>query len=97
MQRLGAAGWYSGSRPNGMTNTETILMKHAEDALNEALRQTNNFFENDWKTYKTRLEDVFGNGPFTIIRRHCTQYIIIRHIQMKTYKAGNEYQFKTVG
>ncbi len=58
MQRLRSASWYSGSRPNGMTNTETLLMKHAKDALTEALMQTNNFFENEWKTYKTRLEEV---------------------------------------
>ena len=58
MQRLGSASWYSGSRPNGMTTTETVLMKHAKDALTEALLQTNNFFENEWKTYKTRLEQV---------------------------------------
>jgi hypothetical protein len=58
MQRLGAASWYSESRPNGMTPTETLLMKHAKDALNGALIETNTFFDNDWKTYKARLEQV---------------------------------------
>jgi hypothetical protein len=58
MQRIGAASWYSGSRPNGMTATEMLLMKHAKDALNEALIETNTFFDNDWKTYKAQLEQV---------------------------------------
>ena len=58
MQRIGAASWYSGSRPNGMTVTEILLMKQAKDALNGALIETNTFFDNDWKTYKARLEQV---------------------------------------
>ena len=58
MQRLRSANWYSGSRPNGMTNTETLLMKHAKDALDGALKQTNDFFEKEWKAYKTKLEQV---------------------------------------
>ncbi|MFT5982075.1 MAG: hypothetical protein ACI9RM_000501, partial [Ulvibacter sp.] len=68
MQRLGSAGWYSGSRPNGITNTETLLMKHAKDALNEALRQTNSFFENEWKIYKTRLEQA-KVSPFKDLKK----------------------------
>lgn len=68
MQRLGAASWYSGSRPNGLTRTETLLMKHAKDALNDALEQTNNFFDNDWKTYKTRLEEV-KVSPFKDLKK----------------------------
>ena len=58
MQRLGSAGWYSGSRPNGMTKTETLLMKHAKDALADALMQTNSFFEKEWLVYKTQLEKI---------------------------------------
>ena len=58
MQRLGSAGWYSGSRPNGMTKTETLLMKHAKDALADALIQTNSFFEKEWMVYKTQLEKI---------------------------------------
>ena len=58
MQRLGSAGWYSGSRPNGMTKTETLLMKHAKDALADALMQTNSFFEKEWMVYKTQLEKI---------------------------------------
>jgi hypothetical protein len=68
MQRLGSAGWYSGSRPNGMTNTETLLMKHAKDALNDALMQTNNFFDTDWKIYKTRLEQA-KVSPFKNLKK----------------------------
>ena len=58
MQRLGSAGWYSGSRPNGMTKTETLLMEHAKDALADALIQTNSFFEKEWLVYKTQLEKI---------------------------------------
>lgn len=58
MQRLGSAGWYSGSRPNGMTKTETLLMKHAKDALADALIQTNSFFEKEWMVYRTQLEKI---------------------------------------
>jgi hypothetical protein len=68
MQRLGSASWYSGSRPNGMTKTETLLMKHAKDALNEALLQTNSFFENEWKTYKTKLEKI-NVSPFKNLKK----------------------------
>jgi photosystem II stability/assembly factor-like uncharacterized protein len=68
MQRLGSAGWYSGSRPNGMTTTEVLLMKHAKDALTEALTQTNSFFENEWKTYKTRLEKA-KVSPFKSLKK----------------------------
>ncbi|MFT4850334.1 MAG: hypothetical protein ACI83B_002891, partial [Sediminicola sp.] len=63
-----SAGWYSGSRPNGMTTTEVLLMKHAKDALTEALTQTNSFFENEWKTYKTRLEKA-KVSPFKSLKK----------------------------
>ncbi len=58
MQRLGTAGWYSGSRPGAMTATENRLMTQAKNALEEALKKTNEFFEKDWKEYKESIENV---------------------------------------
>jgi len=56
MQRIGTASWYSGSRPNGMTNTEVQLMKHAKDQLDDAIQQTNAFFNNEWNAYREEME-----------------------------------------
>ena len=58
MQRLGTANWYSRSRPNGMTQTENTLIQHAQDQLNDALKETNSFFVTDWVEYKSKLERV---------------------------------------
>ncbi len=56
MQRIGTASWYSGSRPNGITKTETNLIKQAADALDNALDQTNSFFNSEWNTYQVKME-----------------------------------------
>lgn len=56
--RLGNAAWYVGSRQNGLTDTETTLIKHAEDAINTALNKTNAFFNTDWKTYQSKMEQL---------------------------------------
>ena len=58
MNRIGSAGWYSGTRPNGLTETERLLMKHAKDELKEALDKTNQFFTADWATYKTKVQQI---------------------------------------
>ncbi len=58
MDRLGTAGWYSGSRPNGMTETEHILLQQAKTQLDEVLDETNLFYENDWVNYKTEMEQL---------------------------------------
>ena len=55
-QRLGAAGYYVGTRKTGLTSTETTLMKHAKDALNGALEKTNAFFNDEWKSYQSTME-----------------------------------------
>lgn len=57
-QRLRTAGRYSKSRPNGLTQTETILLKQAEDALDEAIVKTNAFFASEWVAYRTKLEKI---------------------------------------
>jgi len=67
MQRLGTAGWYSGSRQNGLTATENTLIKHAKDALNDALEKTNTFFTTDWKPYQENMEKL-ETSPFKEIK-----------------------------
>ncbi|MCK8522915.1 hypothetical protein M0D21_15160 [Aquimarina sp. D1M17] len=56
MQRLGNAGFYVGSRQNGLTSTENTLMKQAKDALKAALEKTNTFFNKEWKPYREAIE-----------------------------------------
>ncbi|WP_245962937.1 WD40/YVTN/BNR-like repeat-containing protein [Ulvibacter antarcticus] len=56
MQRLRTADWYSSSRPYGTTQTETTLLKHAKDALNDATEKTNTFFASEWVSYKAKME-----------------------------------------
>jgi photosystem II stability/assembly factor-like uncharacterized protein len=58
LNRIRTAGWYGGSRPDGITQTEITLLKHAQDHLNDALDKTNAFFEKDWLAYKDAMTDV---------------------------------------
>ena len=58
MQRLGTASWYSGSRPNGITQTEMVLLEQAKKQLEEVLKKTNSFFNTEWTTYKTEMEQL---------------------------------------
>ncbi len=58
MGRIGTANFYSRSRPSGMTATENRLLQHAKDHLNEALRQTNAFFANEWVEYQAKMESM---------------------------------------
>ena len=67
MQRFGTAGWYTGSRQNGLTSTEKTLIKNAKDALKSALDTTNTFFNEDWKPYQTAMEALKTN-PFNEIK-----------------------------
>lgn len=62
-QRIGTASWYVGSRKNGITATERILMQQAKDDLKAALDQTNTFFNGDWSSYKTSMENL-KTSPF---------------------------------
>ncbi len=57
-QRIGTANWYTGGRPGAMTATEDRLMQQANDALKEAINQTNAFFNKDWKDYTETIEKV---------------------------------------
>jgi len=68
LNRIRTASWYASSRPDGMTQTETTLLKHAKNQLNEALDKTNAFFEKDWKTYKEAIGKV-ETKPFKDTKR----------------------------
>jgi photosystem II stability/assembly factor-like uncharacterized protein len=66
-QRIGNAGFYSGTRPNGLTTTEYTLIKHAKDALIEALDNTNTFFNEEWKPYQSSMEEL-DTSPFKEVK-----------------------------
>ncbi|WP_040253379.1 VPS10 domain-containing protein [Psychroserpens mesophilus] len=63
IDRLDIANWYVGSRQNGLTTTENTLLKHAEDAVNDALKKTNTFFNDTWKAYQNQIQALQTN-PF---------------------------------
>ncbi|WP_044405236.1 hypothetical protein [Lacinutrix sp. Hel_I_90] len=54
--RIGLASSYIGSRKNGITTTETTLLKHAKTALDDLLSKINSFYESDWKAYQPKME-----------------------------------------
>ncbi|WP_114491096.1 WD40/YVTN/BNR-like repeat-containing protein [Candidatus Ulvibacter alkanivorans] len=56
VQRIGTASYYSGSRPNGLTSTEKVLMKQARDEMSAAIKETNAFFVTEWPEYKSKME-----------------------------------------
>ncbi|WP_340075072.1 VPS10 domain-containing protein [Leptobacterium sp. I13] len=58
IQRLQTAYFYSASRPSGITATEKQLIQQAKDALDAAVKKTNGFFDNEWKTYKETIEQI---------------------------------------
>ncbi|MCH2194984.1 hypothetical protein [Kordia sp.] len=58
MQRMGTAGWYTGTRKTGLTSTERQLIQHAEDALKDALDKTNAFFTDEWNAYRNKMEQI---------------------------------------
>jgi hypothetical protein len=66
-QRIRNASSYARSRPNGLTTTEKTLIKHAKDAVKEALDKTNTFFNEEWKPYKASME-VLNTTPFKEIK-----------------------------
>ena len=67
MQRINLANRYSRSRPNGITKTEEQLQKQAKDYLNEAVKQTNEFFVTEWAEYQSNLEQI-KLSPFKEIK-----------------------------
>ena len=63
LQRLGIAKGYVNDSQNGLTATETTLIKHAKDALDTLFGETNNFFNTAWKEYQEQMKQVQIN-PF---------------------------------
>ncbi|WP_343485940.1 hypothetical protein [Allomuricauda sp. d1] len=58
MLRLNTAGFYVGSRKNGITETERRLVRFAEEELKSALDKTNTFFNEKWKSYRESIESL---------------------------------------
>ncbi len=67
LQRLRTAQSYVYNSQTGLTSTETTLIKHAKNALNELFSETNTFFNKQWKDYETRMRQVETN-PFKEIK-----------------------------
>ncbi|MGF1556054.1 WD40/YVTN/BNR-like repeat-containing protein [Paucihalobacter sp.] len=58
MQRIYTAASYVRSRQNGITATETNLINHAKNHLNKAIEKTNEFFTENWSSYKNNMESL---------------------------------------
>ena len=71
MQRIRAANWYSTSRPDGLTTTETTLINQAKTRLEEVLIETNSFFKNEWANYKSELDKI-NISPFKKVKTFTT-------------------------
>lgn len=58
--RIQTASRYVRSRKYGITTTEETLIKHAENALQEALKNVNSFFDKEWSDYRNTIsqEDI---------------------------------------
>ena len=67
MKRIRDASWYSRSRPSGMTSTEKTLTKHAKKELDEAIKNTNLFFNKEWAYYQAIIEAI-KYSPFKKIK-----------------------------
>ncbi|WP_400079789.1 WD40/YVTN/BNR-like repeat-containing protein [Winogradskyella sp. R77965] len=67
LQRLRTAQGYVYNSQTGLTSTETTLIKHAEDALNKLLGETNNFFNKEWSNYQTSMKQI-QMDPFKEIK-----------------------------
>ena len=68
MQRFFTARRYVGSRTGNLTSTERQLIKQYKDAMNNAIGKVNDFFDNDWKTYKSKVENI-TISPFKEIKK----------------------------
>jgi hypothetical protein len=55
-EKIYKAYYYISSRPNGNTITESNLMKHANNSLNNAVKLVNAFFIEKWKSYKEQMD-----------------------------------------
>ncbi len=67
LQRLSTARSYVYNSQTGLTTTETILIKHAKEALDKLLGETNTFFNKEWKSYEASMKEVKTN-PFKEVK-----------------------------
>lgn len=58
LQRLGLARSYVSNSQTGITSTETTLIKHAKDALDQLFGETNSFFNEAWKEYQAKMKQI---------------------------------------
>lgn len=58
LQRLRTAQSYVYNSQNGITSTETTLIKHAKDAIDKLLGETNSFFNKEWKEYQDQMKQI---------------------------------------
>ena len=68
LRRIGLARQYAGSRPNGLTATETLLIQQAKNQLKKTLDTTNTFFTDQWLPFQVKLEGMDIN-PFKEIKK----------------------------
>ena len=68
-QRFFSARRYVGSRFGNLTATERQLIKQYKDALNDAVKKSNDFFDKEWKDYKTKVESI-NISPFKEIKKY---------------------------
>lgn len=62
-QRFYGARRYVSSRYGNITVTERQLIKQYKDAMNDAIKQVNEFFSTDWKDYRAKVENI-NISPF---------------------------------
>jgi len=67
MQRIRTAGWYSGSRPQGLTSTENTLIEHAKDQFTESINSFNEFINSSWKDYRLEMKKM-DLSPFKEVK-----------------------------
>ncbi len=68
LRRFYSASRYVSSRYGNLTTTEQQLIKQYKDALDEAVKKSNNFFETNWKNYQSRLDKI-TISPFKEIKK----------------------------
>ncbi len=58
MTRISTARRYVASRPQGITSTEEILLKHAENDTKDALAKVNAFYKETWENLQAEIEAI---------------------------------------
>ena len=69
LQRFGNARRYVGSRFGNLTSTEQQLINQYKGAMNEAIKNTNEFFDTNWKQYRAKVENI-NISPFKEIKKY---------------------------